>query len=232
MHARSIFFALVSAGALMAISRPATAGIPGGVAIVLGFHIVPQDDTENYPWPPAPEDLVSHATEAGLYDVWLFLHTRSPLIGAWYMKAGLDYSGDSGKGVDVLDWKSFTDSFVPFMGWPGSGAAFRAAWRRERCWNPETFMRRGRNGWWVQPVLRLRVQVHGPDRILFSDPEPGVPPQLTECADEMHELDGTDSWSRVIPAVFGNAPLDGSPGRSATLVQPGTWGSLKNGRRP
>lgn len=228
MYGRFMPRPLALAAALAVAAPPvAAAGIPGGVAIVLGFHIVPASDRGSFPWPPSPDDLAPHAAEPGFYDVWLFLHTRSPLVGAWSMAAALDYDGAGGRGLDVLEWEGFVDQFHPCEGWPAAGTGFRGVWRRERCQDPERYMRRGRDGWWVQPVLRLGVRVHGPDRILFSDPEPGVRPQLTECADEMHELDGSESWSAVIPAFFGIDPEETWAPRPATGARKATWGSLK-----
>lgn len=221
--------ALVMAAALAVVAPlGAVAGIPGGVAIVLGFHVVPASDRGIIPWPRSPGDLTPYASEPGFYDVWLFLHTRSPLVGAWSMAAGLDYDGAEGRGLDVLEWEGFVDQFLPYAGWPDAGAGFRGVWRRERCQDPERFMKQGRDGWWVQPVFRLGVQVHGPDRLLFSDPEPGVRPQLTECADEMHELDGSESWSAVIPAFFGVRREEVQTKRPTTGTQKSTWGSLKS----
>ena len=218
---------------LLLAGRPVAAGIPGGTAIVLGYHCVQPPQSDAIPWPDSPDELNPVAEEPGACEVWLFLFTRSPLVGAWTLTAGLSYGGPGAGGLTVTGWTAYTDSFRAGAGWPLPGAAFRAAWRRERCLNPERYMDRGRDGWWVQRVLKLDVEVSGSDVLSFGEPEPGVVPQLIECADEMHELDGTDSWTRVIPAVFGPSegyPLGEAPAASGS--RPATWSSVKAPARP
>jgi hypothetical protein len=226
---RPLAAVLIGVAALLP-AGPVTAGIPQGTAIVLGFHCVQPPDAGAIPWLGSPDELVPFAKESGPCEVWLFLFTRSPLIGAWTVTAGVSYAGAEapGRGLTVTGWTSFTDSFRAGAGWPLPGTAFRAGWRRERCRNPDLYMDPGRDGWWVQRVLKLEAEVGGNDLLSFCQPEPGVVPQLIECADEMHELDGTDSWTRVIPAVFGPEAAPSSGGEAiASSSKPATWSSVK-----
>jgi hypothetical protein len=220
----SISILLVASVGIAGLPPAAGAGIPGGVAIVLGFHIRAIEDSLAIPLPPSPIDLLPQASpEPGLYDVWLFLHTRAPLIGAWSMSFALEYDGAEGSGVDVLEARQFLDDFRPSPGWPGSGCGMYARWDRIRCQEPHRYMIQGSGGWWVQPALRLLV--HGPDRIGLTSPEPGVRPQLIECADEEHALDGSEGWTLVLPAVFGHSSRP--PQAAVTSSQETTWGALK-----
>lgn len=229
MRSSHLFAAALSAAALMAPGGALPAGPgPEGVAFVVGFHVQPADDLEALPLPGSPDRLASAAPAPGLYDVWVFVHTRAPFVGAWSISFALDYDGVEGRGADVLGWEAFTDTFNPRPGWPAAGCGMFAGWRRFRCQQPDPYLVPGEDGWWIQPVLRLRVAVAGPDRIRLSDPEPGVRPQVVECLDEGHDLDGSESLSRVIPAVFG--PDSGgaayAPGPAAPVTGT-TWGALK-----
>ena len=113
-----VVLSVLGAGAITGTSR---AGIPGGVAIVLGFHCVPAPGDGSIPWPRSPEDLNPQGSEPGLYDVWLFLHTRAPLIGAWTMTVALTCDTGSGGSIEVLDWTRYTDVFVAYPGFPAPG---------------------------------------------------------------------------------------------------------------
>jgi hypothetical protein len=208
------------------LSLPADAGIPGGVAIVLAFHIASGGDDGALPLPGSPEETVSHASEPGVYDVWAFLFTRPPLVGAWSISFGLDFEEPEGAGIDVLGWESFTDEFSPHPGWPAPGHGFFARWHRFRCLDYRNYLLEGESGWWIQPVLKLRIHVLGGDVLTVSEPEPGVVPQMVECQDEEWDFDGSQEGILVIPATFGlSLPLP--PGTAHVPVEVLTWGGVK-----
>lgn len=194
-------------GALLACA-PGAAARPklDGPAIVVGFHILPAEGASALDVPHAPDELVRQVPASGPRDVWLVVLTRAPLVGAWTLNVALEYDAEPGRGIDIVGWESLADIARPRPGWPdaGSGQGCEFLWPREhRCFAPETGLVRGTDGWWLQVAARFRVEVHGPDLLTLTDPEPGVRPQEVECQDEYHPLDGTDNWTLVVPAVFG-----------------------------
>lgn len=217
-----------------------------GPAIVVGFHVAPPGPGDVLELPMAPAELRPRAPNLGLFDVWLVVFTRAPLVGAWTLNVGLGYDGCPERGVDVLDWEALSDTVRPRPAWPAAGAGFGAEfiWDRQRCWDVDHRLMRGRNGWWVQVACRLRVRVHSADSLTLADPEPDVRPAEVECYDEGHDLDGTDNWTAIVPAVFDadGGPGAGSdadvpasrPGSGCTLPAPTpvralTWSQLKRG---
>ncbi len=219
--------ALLSAGPATC-PIPARAGIPPDGTYVLGFHLRPVSESSTLPFPKTPDQLVSRASEPGLYDAWLFLFSRAPLVGAWSLSVSLVYDGAPGSGADILDWQSMMDEFYPQPGWPAAGVGMFGRWDRFRCLEHDDYMLKGEAGWWLQIAGRATIRAHGPDTITFGDPEPGVVPQLVECFDEQHDLDGTDSWSRVVPAVFGSGSGPDAARRTPeTAVRGATWGGIK-----
>lgn len=231
---------LLLAGAAPARARPRL----DGPAIVVGFHLVPPGPAEGLALPRAPDELARQGADAGLYDAWLFVFTRAPLVGAWTLNVGLAYDGRPERGVDIEEWEPLSDAVTPRPEWPaaGNGRGANFAWDRARCWDAANRLMRGRDGWWVQAACRLRVRVYSPDSLALADPEPDVRPAEVECYDEGHDLDGTDNWTAVLPAVFG-APGVGAatgpaglfdprpgPGPAPTTPARGvTWSQLKRG---
>lgn len=194
---------LLLSGALRADARPRL----DGPAIVVGFHILPAAPGELLEIPRSPVELVNRAPASGEWDVWLVVLTRAPLIGAWTLNVALDYDAEPGRGLDILGWENMADVARPRPEWPAAGAGngCEFLWPREgRCFTPRTGLVAGSDGWWLQVAARIRVVAHGSDRLALADPEPGVRPQEVECQDEYHPLDGTDNWTGVVPALFGD----------------------------
>ncbi len=98
----------------------------------------------------------------------------------------------------------------------------------------------GRDGWFRQSALRLRVHVYGPDALVLADPEPGVRAEIVQCFDDAFRLDGEDGWARYDGPVFtavGSEVVAGPIPDWKLAVRHMTWGGLKarvasNGSRP
>lgn len=200
-----------------------------GPAIVLGFHVQPPSSGQPQ-LPLSPQLLVSSAPDTGLWDVWLVVLTRAPLIGAWTLNVALDYDATPDCGIDVLEWENLADEARPRPEWPeaGAGRGCEFVWPREtRCFTPEQGLVAGVDGWWLQVAARFRVAVHGPDLLTVTDPEPGVRPQEVECQDEYHPFNDDDSWTAVFPARF-DPPPPGTPVCPGRVpVVPIGWSELK-----
>ena len=238
----SALLCLAPFGATAARARPRL----DGPAIVVGFHVTPAGPGEALELPMAPAELRPGAPNLGLFDVWLVVFTRAPLVGAWTLNVGLGYDARPERGVDLLGWEALSDIVRPRPGWPAAGAGFGAefVWDRRRCWDVDRRLTRGRDGWWVQVACRLRARVHSADSLTLADPEPDVRPAEVECYDEGHDLDGTDNWTAIVPAVFdavggpaagGDAhapawpPASGGALPVPTPVRGLTWSQLKRG---
>lgn len=192
----------------MAAPLPLAAAPTGGVAMLLGMHLVPPGDDFAVPRPRTPLDLRTEATAPGDYDVWVYFFSKRPLVGAWTMSIGFEFDLGPGSGIDILSWEGLADRAIPEPGWPeaGSGRGVRLEWDRFRCQDPERWLLRGADGWWIQPALRLRIRIHGPDRFRLADPEPGVRAQVIQCGDEEFRLDGKDGWTAFLGAGYGEWP--------------------------
>ncbi|MDZ4804494.1 MAG: hypothetical protein SGI90_06520 [Candidatus Eisenbacteria bacterium] len=238
---------LLMAGGILVLSITATptiAGPPDGVALVLGATIHPADDSFTLPHPLSPKDLVrTSVASPGLYDIWFYLFSRRPLVGAWTVDFALEFDRRPGHGIDIEWWESLAHRAAPHQGWPDAGPdhGIRLEWIRPDCFDAaHRDLLAGRDGWFRQSALRLRVRVHGPDALYLADPEPGVRAQLVQCFDDAFRLDGEDGWTRYDGPVF-------TAVESANAVKPVpewqtpvrtiTWGDLKtrmdfDGRRP
>lgn len=197
--------------------------------MVLGCHVMPVGDSLAVPRPGVPDDLVTVAEAPGIYDVWILFMARFPMRGAWSLAFGLEFDRRPGSGIDILNWTGLADRVVPYPGWPDGGAehGLWMAWNRERCLDPAAGLMAGRDGWWIQPAARIRVQVYGDDRFELADPEPGVWAEVVECSDEGFRLDGVDGWTAWRGARFGaDAGVEVGPTRPLP-VMPESWGGLK-----
>jgi hypothetical protein len=192
----------------LAAPLPLAAAPTGGVAMLLGIHLVPIGDDLAVPRLRAPGELRTEAPLPGDYDAWVVFFSKRPLVGAWTMSIGLDFDTAPGSGIDVLSWEGLADRALPEPGWPdaGPGAGIRIEWDRYRCQDPGQWLLRGTDGWFLQPALRLRLRIHGPDRLRLADPEPGVRAQVVQCGDEEFRLDGVDGWTAFIGAGYGGLP--------------------------
>jgi len=182
------------------------AGPPDGVALVLGATITSADDSLDVPHPLSPDDLIPTTPAIpGLYDVWFHLFTRRPLVGGWTVDLALEFDRRPGHGIDIESWGSLAPRAAPHAGWPDAGTdhGIRLEWRRPDCFDAEhADLLEGRDGWFRQSALRLRVRVHGPDALTLADPEPGVPAVLVQCFDDAFRLDGEEGWTRYDGPVF------------------------------
>lgn len=213
---------------MLAMAGPVRAGVPGGVAMVLGCHVMSVEDSLAVPMPGRPGDLATEAPAPGDYDVWVIFMARHPMRGAWSMAFSLEFDRRPGRGIDILEWTALADRIVPDPLWPdgGSDHGLWVAWERAKCLDPAAGLLRGRDGWYIQPVARLRVRVHGDDQFDLADPEPGVAAEVVECADEGFRLDGEDGWTAWRGARFGGGRA--APDDARTLpVTATSWGGLK-----
>lgn len=194
--------------AVLAAPPPLSAAPEGGVALLLGMHLVPVGDDFAVPLVRTPADLRPDAPAPGDYDAWVYLFSKHPLVGAWTMSIGLDFDTVPGSGIDVLAWLGLANRARPGPGWPdaGPGSGIRLEWDRFRCQEPDRWLLPGSGGWWIQPALRFRIRIHGPDRFRLADPEPGVRAQVIQCGDEEFRLDGEDGWTAFVGAGYGEWP--------------------------
>jgi hypothetical protein len=233
---------IVLATILIAVALdPAFAVPPEGIAMILGASIHASSDSGGIPLPKEPADLVGRAVGRGLYDVQFYFFSQRPLVGAWSIAFSLDFDRSPGSGIDILSYSHAADRVIASPGWPegGAGQGIWLQWDRERCESPDRFLFRGRSGWYLQPVVRLRVRVHGADRLALADAEPGVPAEVDQCQDEAFRLDGVDGWTRYLGAEFlvEDDPAGGSnrSGEESAPIVTTRWGELKarfKGGRP
>lgn len=224
-----VVMGLLGAAVAIAAAAPTRAGVPGGVAMVLGCHVMAVEDSLGVPAPGGPDDLVTAAPAPGVYDVWVLFMARRPMRGAWSLAFSLEFDRRPGRGIDILEWSGMADRIVPDPRWPdgGSDHGLWVAWNRAKCLDPEAGLMRGRDGWYVQPVARLRVRVHGDDQFDLADPEPGVVAEVVECADEGFRLDGVDGWTAWRGARFGAGRVAGADDARTLPVASTSWGGLK-----
>lgn len=192
----------------LAAPPPLAAAPTGGVAMLLGIHLVPIGDDFAVPHLRSPADLRTEAPLPGDYDAWIYFFSKRPLAGAWTLSIGLDFDTAPAAGIDILSWQGLADRALPEPGWPesGPGCGIRIEWDRFRCQDPDRWLQRGVDGWYLQPVLRLRVRIHDADRFRLADPEPGVRAQVIQCGDEEFRLDGEDGWTAFVGAGYGGVP--------------------------
>jgi len=228
---------LVLAGGFLVFSittTPVLAGPPDGVALVLGATILPMADSLVVPNPLSPSDLVRTRPGApGQYDIWFFVFSRRPLVGAWTLDIAFDFDRRPGHGIDIEAWEPLTVRSASHVGFPDAGPdhGIRLEWSRPDCFDTDHLdLLAGRDGWYRQSALRLRVRVHGPDALLLADPEPGVPAVLVQCFDDAFRLDGEDGWTRYDGPGFSAAETatEARPiPESKTPIRTTTWGELK-----
>jgi hypothetical protein len=158
--------------ALLVTSVCLAGGVSGVLAggnpeVSLGFHITPMGDDVSCAEPPPLGDgtttEVCPEPETELL-VWLFACNATDSSGVAGIEFGIDYDGQDGSGIEVLDFVNCTDFQVPAGDWPAAGSGSRMAWSySENCQNT------GMNG--PNSVIAVagvfHVLYHSPDRLRF-----------------------------------------------------------------
>ena len=214
-------------------TTPIFAGPPDGVALVLGATIHPVADSLSAPHPLAPDELVRKASAPGRYEIWFYIFSRRPLVGAWTVDIAFDFDRRPGHGIDIESWEPLTPRSAPHAGFPDAGPdhGIRLEWNRPDCFDANhSDLLAGRDGWFRQSALCLRVRVHDPDALVLVDPEPGVPATLVQCFDDAFRLDGEDGWTRYDGPSFtaGESVTEAHPiPESKSPTRATTWSELK-----